>query len=80
MRNPQFQTYIPTEIEEKIEDWCGPNYKIANVWYHDETHMVTVHYGKAILSLRLFKIGDKIEISQDNTYKMGDNFEPKDKE
>lgn len=59
---------LPARIRVKVEEWLGRNAPVRHFWQLDETFLVLAHTpaGENLYCLRVFPVGDSLELSQDN--------------
>jgi hypothetical protein len=58
---------LPKNIHEKVAEWLGsPN--VLHFWKFDETYIVLARItgGADIYCLRIFPVGNSLQLSQDN--------------
>lgn len=58
---------LPENILEKVREWLGPP-DVLHFWKFDETFVVVARImgAKNIYCLRIFPVGDSLQLSQDN--------------
>lgn len=59
---------LPENVAAKVDEWLGPNCTI-HFWEQDGTFFIVAHSPRAqnnIYCLRIFPIGDELQLSQDN--------------
>lgn len=57
---------LPESIAAKVEAWLSPNHSVLHFWNCHETYMVVALSRAELYCLRVFSVGDELQISQDN--------------
>lgn len=59
---------LPEHIMAKVIEWLGAHCSVSHFWQFDETFVVLAKLGdgSATYCLRVFPVGDALELSQDN--------------